>query len=71
MGEDEQYDLRELKMKRWRPQENNRKEWTSLVKEAEVPLPVTGREGPGCETSRLPHFLDNRLIDGGDKQINK
>jgi hypothetical protein len=23
-------------------------------------IPVTG-----CETSRLPHFLDNRLIDGG------
>jgi hypothetical protein len=29
-------------------------------------IPVTGREGPyGCETSRLPHFLDNRLTDGG------
>jgi hypothetical protein len=28
---------------------------------------VTSREGPqGCETSRLPHFLDNRLIDGGE-----
>jgi hypothetical protein len=26
--------------------------------------PVTGRGGPqGCETSRLPHFLDNRLTD--------
>jgi hypothetical protein len=26
---------------------------------------VTGRGGPyGCETSRLPHFLDNRLTDG-------
>jgi hypothetical protein len=24
--------------------------------------PVTGREGPqGCETSRLPHFIDSRL----------
>jgi hypothetical protein len=24
-------------------------------------IPVTGREGPqGCETLRLPHFLDNR-----------
>jgi hypothetical protein len=24
------------------------------------------REGPwGCETSRLPHLLDDRLIDGG------
>jgi hypothetical protein len=30
-------------------------------------IPVTGRGGPlGCETSRLPHFPDNRLIDGGD-----
>jgi hypothetical protein len=28
---------------------------------------VTGREGPyGCETSRLPHFLNNRLTDGGE-----
>jgi hypothetical protein len=30
-------------------------------------MPVTGREGPyGCETSRLPHFLDHRLTDGGE-----
>jgi hypothetical protein len=30
-------------------------------------IPVTGREGPqGCETSRLPHFLESRLIDGGE-----
>jgi hypothetical protein len=30
-------------------------------------IPVTGREGPyGCETSRLPHFLDKRLTDGGE-----
>jgi hypothetical protein len=29
-------------------------------------IPVTGRGGPqGCETSRLPHFLDNRIKDGG------
>jgi hypothetical protein len=29
-------------------------------------IPVTGREGPYCcEKSRLPHFLDNRLTDGG------
>jgi inner membrane protein involved in colicin E2 resistance len=28
--------------------------------------PVTGRGGPeDFETSRLPHFLDNRLTDGG------
>jgi hypothetical protein len=30
-------------------------------------IPVTGRGGPqGYETSRLPHFLDNRLADGGE-----
>jgi hypothetical protein len=30
-------------------------------------VPVTGRGGPqGCETSKLPHFLDNRLTDGGE-----
>jgi hypothetical protein len=28
-------------------------------------MPVTMLRGPqGCETSRLPHFLDNRLTDG-------
>jgi hypothetical protein len=28
---------------------------------------VTGRGGSYvCETSRLPHFLENRLTDGGD-----
>jgi hypothetical protein len=28
---------------------------------------VRGRGGPeGCEMSRLPHFLDNRLTDGGE-----
>jgi hypothetical protein len=30
-------------------------------------IPVTGHEGPyGCQTSRLTHFLDNRLTDGGE-----
>jgi hypothetical protein len=29
-------------------------------------IPVTGRGGTwDCETSRIPHFLDNRLTDGG------
>jgi hypothetical protein len=28
---------------------------------------VTGREGPhGCETPRLPHFINKRLTDGGE-----
>jgi hypothetical protein len=32
-----------------------------------IPIPVTGRGGPqGCETSRPPHFLENRLTDGGE-----
>jgi hypothetical protein len=30
-------------------------------------IPVTGRKGPhNSEVSRLPHFLDNRLTDGGE-----
>jgi hypothetical protein len=30
-------------------------------------IPVTGREDPwGCETSRLSHFLDDRLTDGDE-----
>jgi hypothetical protein len=29
--------------------------------------PVIGRGGPsGCETLRIPHFLDNRLTDGSE-----
>jgi hypothetical protein len=29
--------------------------------------PVTGREGPsGCETSRLPHFLNSQPTNGGE-----
>jgi hypothetical protein len=37
------------------------------VKEKGKAIPVTGRECPqGCETSRLPHFLDNQLTDGGE-----
>jgi hypothetical protein len=30
-------------------------------------VPITGRGGPyGSETSRLPHFLESRLTDGGE-----
>jgi hypothetical protein len=29
-------------------------------------MAITGRGGTlGCEMSRLPHFLDDRLTDGG------
>jgi hypothetical protein len=38
-----------------------------VVKVKGKDIPVTGHEGPeGCQTSRLPHFLDNRLTDGGE-----
>jgi hypothetical protein len=37
----------------------------SVTKLAKV-IPVTGRGTPqDCESSRLPHFLENRLKDGG------
>jgi hypothetical protein len=30
-------------------------------------IPVAGHGGPqNCETSRLPHFLENWFIDGGE-----
>jgi hypothetical protein len=30
-------------------------------------IPITGRGGPhGCETPRLPPFLDSRLTDDGE-----
>jgi hypothetical protein len=36
------------------------------VKGKAIPL-LSGRGGPeGCERSRLPHFLNNRLTDGGE-----
>jgi hypothetical protein len=42
--------------------------WSSrlIMRHNGKPMAVTGREGPlGCETSRLPHFLDNQPTDGG------
>jgi hypothetical protein len=39
---------------------------TENVKKGKT-LPVTGHGGPqSCETSRLPHFLDNQLTDGSE-----
>jgi hypothetical protein len=43
------------------------KKISSKVKEKGKAIPVTSRGGPwGCETSRLPHFLDSRLTDGDE-----
>jgi hypothetical protein len=40
---------------------------TAMVKKKGKAIPVTGREGPyGCEMSKLPHFLDSQLTDGGE-----
>jgi hypothetical protein len=37
------------------------------VKKKVKAVPVTGHGGPqGFEMLRLPHFLDNRLTDGGE-----
>jgi hypothetical protein len=37
-----------------------------IIKKKGKTNPITCHGGPqGCEMSRLPHFLDNRLTDGG------
>jgi hypothetical protein len=43
---------------------NNGFDICHMIKKA---VPVTGRgDLQGCERSRLPHFLDNRLTDAGE-----
>jgi hypothetical protein len=38
-----------------------------MLKMEGKPIPVTGRGGPyDCVTSMVPHFLDNRVTDGGE-----
>jgi hypothetical protein len=38
-----------------------------VSKKTSKAIPVTGSGGPqGCETWRFPHFLNNRLTDGGE-----
>jgi hypothetical protein len=45
-------------------------DYSAKVKKRGMAIPVTGHGGPeGCEMSRLLHFLDNRLTDGGEVVI--
>jgi hypothetical protein len=38
-----------------------------IYKNKDKAIPVAGSGGlQNCETSRLPRFLDNRLMDGGE-----
>jgi hypothetical protein len=40
---------------------------TLTIKKKGKGIPATDREGPyGCETLRLPHFLNSRLTDGSE-----
>jgi hypothetical protein len=40
---------------------------SSSIKRKDKAITVTVREGPkACETSRIPHFLDNQLIDDSE-----
>jgi hypothetical protein len=35
-------------------------------------IPITGRGDPwGCETSRIPYFLDDRLTDGYEVSLTR
>jgi hypothetical protein len=46
-------------------QQSNR--WHIYYRKYEKDIPVTDRGGPSVyETSRLPHFLDSLLTDGGE-----
>jgi hypothetical protein len=46
--------------------------YTIDADKGEKAIAVTGRGGrQDCETSRLPHFLDNRLTDGGEVSLTR
>jgi hypothetical protein len=46
---------------------NHRSSVNTLWQKEGKAIPVTGRGSPqGCEKSRLPHFLDSRLTNGGE-----
>jgi hypothetical protein len=56
------------------PSGNEKKmnKYTECVKEKGKPIPVACRWGPwGCETSRFPYFLDNRLTDGSEVSLTR
>jgi hypothetical protein len=41
-----------------------------ITTDKDTAIPVTGRGGPwGCETSRLPRFLDTRFTVGGEVRL--
>jgi hypothetical protein len=52
-------------MKKWKKKRKGRKNRRET--DGRKVIPVTGRRGTqGCETSKFPHFLENRLTDGGE-----
>jgi hypothetical protein len=55
----------------WMPVHSLSEQFTAVILHRQIvckgkAIPVRSRGGPyGCETSRLPHFLDNRFTRGG------
>jgi hypothetical protein len=47
-------------------------EYPSYTKGKGKVIPVTGRTGSyDCETSRFPHFLENRITDGDEVSLKR